>query len=338
MNGNIRIVNAENNYLPQNISVLSDVIGQSSAIKKLEFFVQAAYCGENIPTLLFNGSHGLGKTFMAKKMADTLNRKFVEVNCGTLQTDDDFFNDFLIPSVMGDRTVTILFDEAHKLSNNITTILLSLLNPNDSGSNFVTYKNWNLQYDFNKINAIFATTDAHKIFKPLLNRMDIVDFHNYTDEDIIKIIDMYCHYEIDMDCGVIANVCQGRARNAYLLSDKINKYMAIKKFALTISNWRSFNDNDWKKLCDVFEIFPNGLSKSHIRLLQVLKDYGPVSLANLAAKCSLNTSNIEVELEPLLNELGYIENTRSGRVITASGEKTLNFMLTNDDCRSRIVA
>ena len=72
---------------------LEGFIGQESAIKKIKFYA-LSNCDETpFPTLLFSGSHGLGKTFLAEKVANVLKRDFVTVNCGSIKKKDTFINE-----------------------------------------------------------------------------------------------------------------------------------------------------------------------------------------------------------------------------------------------------
>ena len=53
----------------KNLEVFKTVIGQPEACKKLGFFIDSHSEATPFPTMLFSGSQGLGKSYMAKKVA-----------------------------------------------------------------------------------------------------------------------------------------------------------------------------------------------------------------------------------------------------------------------------
>jgi Holliday junction resolvasome RuvABC ATP-dependent DNA helicase subunit len=86
------------------------LIGQPEVAKKLNFFVASDTPSTPIPTMLFSGSQGLGKTFTSHMVAKALDRKIVEVNCGGLTEREQLYNDILLNRVNGYEHVTLLFD------------------------------------------------------------------------------------------------------------------------------------------------------------------------------------------------------------------------------------
>ena len=199
-------------------SVFDKIIGQEEAVRKLLFYIKSHSAETPFPTLLFTGSQGLGKTYFAQKVANSLGRKLVEVNCGSLEKRKDFIEGVLFEKVLGNECVTLLLDESHKLPTPITTLLLSLLNPTESHCNKLTYKNWVIEYDFSKINVIFATTDAHSMFRPLVNRCEEVYFNIYSNQELYKMLKFYLP-DANIKCNQkdLSYACRGRGRDAFVL-------------------------------------------------------------------------------------------------------------------------
>ena len=77
---------------PVDVSHLSGFIGQESVIKKIKFFAESHSNDTPFPTLLFTGSHGLGKTYLSEKVAKVLRRNFVSINCGSIKNRSDFLD------------------------------------------------------------------------------------------------------------------------------------------------------------------------------------------------------------------------------------------------------
>lgn len=310
----IQLISKENIEASIDIKLMEGIIGQQAAIAKLKFFASTHDEKTPVPSFLFTGSHGLGKTYVAEKLASSMNRRFVEVNCGAIESDKDLIEGILINRVIGDTPVTIFFDESHRLNSEITTILLSLINPSQKMKNHIHYKNWNLEYDMSKINVIFATTDAHKMFGPLVNRCERIYFEAYNHKDLINMLRLYLpdvNFECDLDD--LASACRGRGRDTFQLSQKIHRY-------LKQNNTKTLDIKGWDEIKNVFEIYPSGLNRQEVELLEVIQDAGSISLSNLALSMMLNVDNIESELEVRPRELGFIQNSSRGRSLTEKGE------------------
>jgi len=313
-NVSITIPLISNNYcFMRDSSILDKVIGQKEVLRKLKFFVNSHSPVSPVPSMLFSGSQGLGKSFMAKKMAESLGRELIEVNCGNILTVKDFVKGVLIDKVLGNKPVTLFLDEAHQLNSEITTILLSLLNPNEQNKTTISYENTYIEYDFANINTIFATTDAHKMFKPLLNRCVEVYFSLYTNDDLFDIL---CGYlkGIKVTCNKkdIAYACRGRARDAFVISQHINRYCIMNKI-------NYFDAKGFSDIKEIFGIHHLGLNSQEINMLRIIRDNGYISSNNIAIKMGVNVQNIESEIEIRSKELGFIEMGSRGRCLTKEG-------------------
>lgn len=313
----IPVINGEQ-QLVNNPSVLERIIGQKEAKNKLAFFIKSSSVKNCMPTLLFSGSQGLGKTYTAYKVAEALGRELIDVNCRTIITANDFMEKVIFSRVCGTTTKTILMDEAQQLSDEVSTILLTLLNPSTSHVNHINYKSGQLEWDLNKINVIFATTDAYRLPRALVNRCTEIYFKLYSNEELFRILKSYTG---NVTLGVslqkeLAYACRGRARDAFILSDYINRYCAM-------YNVNVFGKDGWAEVKDVMGLCPCGLKSQEVALLRVVEDNSPISLNNLAIKMGVNTFNIEDEIEPRVRELGFIESGTRGRVLTNEGKKYL---------------
>ncbi len=292
------------------VNVFNKIIGQTGAKTTIGFFVSSHNPETPFPTLLFTGSHGLGKTYFASLVAKSLNRKYVEINCGDLQ-DGDAFMDFILDQLS--EPTTIIFDEAHMLSKEMTTILLTFLNPNGTNKNKFVYKGIPVIWDLCKINVVFATTDAYEIFKPLKNRCQEIYFDLYSNDEMFEIVKLYAN-DITLTCDKddLSYSCRNRARDAYILATNIRRYTASQ-------NIKEFSQTNLIMLKRVLDVYPLGIKKPELELLQAISKDQPISAANLANKMGLNIKNIERELEPRLRELGLVDSSPRGRILTTNG-------------------
>ena len=306
---------AKGSVPPIDLSELSGFIGQESVTKKISFFVKSSSCKNPFPTILLTGSHGLGKTYLAEKVSKSLGRKFISVNSGMIKTKEEFIFD-VFSKING--PTTIFLDESHALSKDVTTLLLTLLNPTASHQNSFEYLGNTFIYDMQYINVIFATTDAHMMFKPLNNRCHHIYFSSYSNGDLISILKYYLEdVQFLCDMNEIADACRSRARDAFLLSQNIKRF-------LSFSSTNVVSSEVWEEIKVIFDIFPKGLKKEELTLLEAIRDYGPISSANLARRLMVNEKNIKLEMEIRLSELGLIRNTTKGREVTSAGSQYFN--------------
>lgn len=315
-NGKIQLVTG--NDVPIANLDFDQVIGQSAALAKLKFFLSTHDSETPVPTLLFTGSHGLGKTYVAKKMATCMGRRFIEENCGIMNTEKDFIEGVLLDRVLGDTPCTLFLDESHKLSSEITTILLSLLNPSSKMKNEINYKNWNIVFDMSKINVIFATTDAYKMFNPLVNRCERIYFDSYKKDELLDMMEMYCP-NIKLYCNEqdLTDACRGRGRDTFQLAQKVNRYLKGNKAKV-------LDPAGWDELKNIFEINPMGLNRQEVELLKIVNDHGSISVSNIALAMMINPENVESELEVRPRELGLLQSTSRGRSLTKKGIEYIN--------------
>jgi Holliday junction resolvasome RuvABC ATP-dependent DNA helicase subunit len=306
---------AEGHVPPINLSGLDGFIGQESVTKKISFLAKSSSLEAPFPTLLLTGSHGLGKTYLAEKICNSLGREFIDSNSGMLKEKEDFISEVL-SKISG--PTTIFLDESHTLSKEITTLLLTLLNPTSSHQNSFERFGNTFIYDMRYINVIFATTDAYMMFKPLKNRCLPIYFSHYSNEDLVSILKYYLE-GVKFTCNMneIADACRSRARDAFLLSQNIKRFLLFKETDVISSE-------GWEEMKDIFDIFPKGLKREELTLLEAIRDYGPISSGNLARRLMVNEKNIKLEMEIRLSELGLIRSTTKGREITTAGSQYFN--------------
>ena len=313
MNQELKLITGSNYPIVAN-TAFDRVIGQEAALKKLRFYIESHSVADPVPTMLFTGSHGLGKTYVAEKVAKSMGRRFVEVNSSLIKDNKQLVEEVLLQHVLGDTPVTLFFDEAHALNSEVTNTLLTLLN-SENTENSISYKGWNIVHSMVNINTIFATTDAYKIFAPLRNRCERIYFESYEKKDLLAMLAMYCPGAIFM-ChqGELSEACRSRGRDTFSLAGKINRH--LKREAEKV-----LTPELWQSLKDVFEIYPRGLNRQEVELLQIIGKNGPISAANIALTMMVNVDNIESEMEVRPRELSLIKSTTRGRVLTDEGQE-----------------
>ena len=300
-----------------------DIVGQDVAKKKLTFFIKNYEASSILPTLMFVAPKGCGKTTVAKavgrclKNSEGKTKKFLEINCSTVKSLKQFFNQIIIPHVNG-QEVTVLLDEASELPKDVTMALLTILNPNPENFTQFSYEDYVVDFDFRRISFMMATTEAQSIFHALMDRCERVDLEEYSYDDLAEIIKRVTN-RAKFSEGVleqIAPVLRGNARAAQKMSNHINSFMAS-------TNGSKFGIAEWDTLKDMLGTLPLGLSRIELQLLRILAEKKQCSLTYLAAKTGLTKSCLQRDFEMYLQKEGLMEIDRGGRGLTAKGQEYL---------------
>jgi Holliday junction resolvasome RuvABC ATP-dependent DNA helicase subunit len=335
-------------------TLFQDIVGQDAAKKKLSFYLKSYNATRIMPNLMLCAPKGQGKSTIAKETAKGLvkfnednkvelkedgvtprKKAFVEINASAIKNVKQFINSVIIPHVV-DKDVTIFIDEASEISKDVTMSLLTMLNPNPSNKNTFVYDDYACDIDFSRQTFIFATSESHSVFAPLMDRLTRIDLEDYTYENLAEILrksakEVTFKDQVEM---LVASTLRGNARQAVKRSNEIKAYLCGEK---------TFGMKEWKELQGVLSILPNGLSPIELNLMRYMKDAPEgSSLTNLAAKTGLSRDTVQKDYEIFLQKLGFMEITAGkGRTITAKGLNYLkeldnpNFTLT--PCESVVV-
>jgi ATP-dependent Lon protease len=153
----------------------------------------------NAPVMLFVGLQGVGKTSIAKSIANSMGRKFVRISLGAigsvqaLRGQSKAFLDAEPGQVIkalsraGSMNPVILFDEIDKVSgnsgllNDVMASLLEILDP-EQNSHFIDHY---LDYPVDLSQCFFICTanNLGGLSAALLDRMEVIRFTSYSDQE-----------------------------------------------------------------------------------------------------------------------------------------------------------
>ena len=218
------------------------------------------------------------------------------------------------------KEVTVLFDEASELPDNVSMWLLSAINPNENNFNSVDHQDMTLDFDFRRQTFMFATTEAHKLFHALVDRCDRVDLEEYTLDELGKIV-MLNLENLKLKCDMtvlkeMSSILRGNARAAQKMAGNIKNYLAR-------AEKKKFDRGDWLKLKHALGIMPLGLNDIECQILRALNERKESSLTNLSAKIGLTPECIRRDFEMYLQKHNLIQINTGGRSLTKEGRDYL---------------
>jgi Holliday junction resolvasome RuvABC ATP-dependent DNA helicase subunit len=292
------------------------LIGQDHIKKSLSFYVEGGKKGGVVPALLLTGARGLGKTEFARQMAKSLKKPLLEINCSTIKSNRQFFEQIFIPVVMN-NDITLLMDECHALPKELQNAFLTIFNVEKGFRKSFEWDGSSMEFDFTKQTFLFATTESDKIFAPLKDRFEEIDFRPYSTDELCKILKSRADW-VTFDQAVMAEISEtlrGNARSAVKRAKQIAMYCETK-------NVNKFGKPEWDELCDKLGITPNGLTNSEIQVLQILKQRGSCTLSMLAAATGLSRTALQRDIEMHLLRKGYMK-IDGLRMITGIGLKAI---------------
>lgn len=172
----------------------------------------------NAPVMIFVGLQGVGKTSIAKSIANSMGRKFQRVSIGAigsvqaLRGQSKAFLDsepgWIIKALVraGTMNPVILLDEIDKTSgtsgllNDVMAALLEILDPEQNSSFIDHYIDFPV--DLSKVYFICTANNLGSLSAALLDRMEVIRFTSYTDEEKIVIAKNYSMPKVMKNSGL----------------------------------------------------------------------------------------------------------------------------------------
>jgi Holliday junction DNA helicase RuvB len=303
---------------------LGDFIGHDSLKQNLSVFVSAARSrGEAMDHVLLYGPPGLGKTTLAHIIANELGTNFRATSAPMLTKQGD-----LAAILTALEPMDVLFiDEIHRLPTAIEEVLYSAME--DFKLDIMlgegpTAKS--VRIDLPPFTLVGATTRTGLLSNPLRDRFGIdLRLSFYPATDLAKIIVRSAQIlgtQIDTDgANMLAKSSRGTPRIANRLLKR------ARDFAAALGK-KVIDSEIIKTTLYQLQIDDMGLDKIDREYINaIIKNYagGPVGIDNLAATLSEPADTIEDVIEPYLMQLGFVQRTPRGRVITESGYKHVGF-------------
>ena len=301
---------------------LGDFIGHDSLKQNLSVFISGARSrGEAMDHVLLYGPPGLGKTTLAHIVANELGTNFRATAAPMLTKQGD-----LAAILTALEPMDVLFiDEIHRLPTAIEEVLYSamedfkldiMLGEGPSAKS--------VRIDLPPFTLVGATTRTGLLSNPLRDRFGIdLRLTFYSPDDLAKII-MRSANILGTPIGpdgalMLARSARGTPRIANRLLKRARDFAcALGKNQITADTIKTTLFQLHIDECGLDEI-----DREYMNMIIKFYAGGPVGVENLAAALSEPSDTIEDVIEPYLMQLGFVQRTPRGRVITEAGYRHL---------------
>lgn len=297
---------------------LAEYIGQTQVKENLKIYIEAAKMrSEALDHVLLYGPPGLGKTTLANIIANELGVSLRTTSGPAIERPGDLAA-LLTNLQEGD---VLFIDEIHRLHRTVEEVMYPAME--DFALDIMIGKGpsaRSVRLDLPPFTLIGATTRAGMLSAPLRDRFGVVSrLEFYTMDELSFIVSRNADLlgiEIVGDAAEeIALRARGTPRIANRLLKRVRDYAQVRGDGIITPEITT-------EALKLLQVDPRGLdSIDHKMLHSMITGFrgGPVGLDTIAATIGEESQTIEDVYEPYLLQIGFLQRTPRGRIVTPAG-------------------
>lgn len=296
-------------------TILKEYIGQDKVKENLNIFIQAAKMrNEALDHVLLYGPPGLGKTTLAAIIANEMGVQFRSTSGPAIERSGDLAA-ILSSLEPGD---VLFIDEVHRLPRAVEEVLYPAMEDYFLDIVIGTGPSArSVRIDLPPFTLIGATTRAGLLSAPLRDRFGVLcRLEFYETKDLCKIIERTAEIFQTSITEEAALEIAGRSRGTPRIANRLLKRI---RDISQVKGEKEITLETTKVALDMLQVDNVGLDHIDHKLLKSIIEHfngGPVGLETIAATIGEEAQTIEDVYEPYLLQIGFLQRTPRGRIVT----------------------